>query len=370
MSAPSVVGLIDAYLRRYVVFGGDQQVLALSLWVIHTHAFEAAEATPYPLVTSPEKRSGKSRLLEVLELIVGRGWRVTGVSEAVLFRKIGQDRPTLLFDELDAVFSTYVEKTEPIRVIINAGNRRGGAVSRCVGPHHAVEDFEVFCPKCLAGIESGRLPETIRDRSIPIGLHRKTADEPVERFRFRRASREAEEVIAEVERWVEDNLEQLTETEPDLPDELNDRAAEGWEPLLAIADALGEDVGEKARRAALSLSAEEDVEDSSFGTQLLIDIREFWIEVEFGSTLKSEEICSKLKELAERPWAAWGKNRPVPGITQRDLARLLRPYGIRPKTVRLGPDQTAKGYHREQFGEAWRRYAPDQLGGADEEGTS
>lgn len=361
MSAPSVIELIDAYLRRYVVFTGDHQVLALSLWVIHTHAFEAAEATPYPLITSPEKRSGKSRLLEVLELIVGGGWRVAGVSEAVLFRKIGQDRPTLLLDELDAVFGTYAEKTEPIRGVINAGSRRGGVVSRCVGPHHAVEDFEVFCPKCLAGIESGKLPETIRDRSIPIGLHRKTADEWVERFRFRRASREAEEVIGQVEHWVEDHLEQLSETEPDLPDELNDRAAEGWEPLLAIADSLGEETGEKARQAALSLSAEEDVEDASFGTQLLADIREFWVEADLGSTLKSEEICSKLKELAERPWAAWGRSRPLPGVTPRDLARLLRPYGIRPRTVRLGPGQTAKGYHREQFAEAWRRYAPTNL---------
>lgn len=62
-------GLLDRAartLRSYVVFQSDAQVVAASLWVVHTHAFEAAEATPYLAITSPERESGKTRLLEVL----------------------------------------------------------------------------------------------------------------------------------------------------------------------------------------------------------------------------------------------------------------------------------------------------------------
>lgn len=367
MSCPAFVGDLTQYLKRYVVFVSEDQVLALVLWIIHTHAFEAADATPYPLITSPEKRSGKSRLQEVLELAVADGWRVSGVSEAVLFRKIEKQTPTLLLDELDAIFGTYVEKTEPIRGVINAGSRRGGAISRCVGPNHDVVDFSVFCPKCLAGIDSGKLPDTIRDRAIPIGLHRKI-DEPIERFKYSRAFEQAKPIVTSVKSWVEENLQGLCDAEPEIPEEINDRAAEGWEPLLAIADMLDEDLGTRAREAAIRLSGEEDFEEASFGSQLLADIRKAW-PPSLADPLPSHNICSNVRLLEDRPWATWGKGRPNPGLNPRDLARLLRPYGIRPRTVRQSSGTTAKGYHRKQFEDAWRRYVPDVEPDEDGEGS-
>lgn len=369
MTGEQLVAEVSSLLKRYVVFASDDQVLALALWVIHTYASEAADATPYILITSPEKRSGKSRLLEVLELIVAGGWRVAGVSEAVLFRKIASRRVTLLLDELDAIFGSYVEKTEPIRGVINAGSRRGGSISRCVGPHHEVEDFEVFCPKCLAGIDSGKLPDTIRDRSIQVGLHRKL-DEHIERFKFSRVYRESEKLTPELEDWAAEHLEELRDSDPEVPEELNDRSAEGWEPLLAIADQIGGDLPRSAREAAIRLSGTEDLEEASFGAQLLADIRYVFIGPE--AALSSVSICTALKQLEDRPWASWGRGRPSPGFNPRDLAKTLRPYGIRPKTVRvsggpgIGPgmqsSQTAKGYQRSQFEDAWRRYAPNSLG--------
>lgn len=369
MGGEEIIEQLGQLFRRYVVFQSDAQVLALSLWVIHTHAFAAAEATPYPSIDSPEKRSGKTRLLEVLELVVARGWLVAGVTEAVLFRKIAQQQPTLLLDEVDATFGTYQEKTEPTRAVLNAGARRGGAVSRCVPPNHDVEDFGVFSPKCLAGINDGRLPETIRDRTIPIHLHRKRPGEKIERFRFRRGNDEAKEIVAAIEEWVEANLAELIPLEPELPEELNDRAAEGWEPLLAIAELIGGEITEQARRAAIELSGEDDLEDASFGTQLLADLKEWWDRDQDGaSNLTSDEICSHLRSLLDRPWGNWGKGRPSPGLTQRDLARILRPYGIKPKTIRLPAGITKKGYMREQFVDVWDRYVPDELTGTSEEG--
>ncbi len=345
------------FIKRFIVLRDHHQAVALALWVIHTHAFDAADSTPYPLITSPEKRSGKSRLLEILDLLVARGWHVSGISEAVLFRKIAKVCPTLLLDEVDSIFANHAEKTEPIRALINAGSRRGSKVSRCVGRNHDVEDFAVFCPKCLAGIESGRLPETIRDRSIPIRLRRKR-DEEVERFRFGQVKKEAEELVAAIEAWAQENIEALKITHPTIPSQLNDRAAEGWEPLLAIAELAGEDWPEKAASAAVALCADVEIEDDSFGVQLLADIKRIWNPDKLGHTLFSQDICERLSQLEDGPWKTWGRNRKVPGFGPRDVGKYLRRYDITSRTVRVG-EVTLKGYHYQQFEDAWARYVPD-----------
>src|SRR5439155_1048392 len=218
------------------------------------------DATPYLAVTSPEKRCGKTRLLEVLQQLVPKAWQAAGVSEAVLFRRIARDGPTLLLDEVDAVFGNRGEGTEGLRAALNAGNRRGTVVSRCEGKGQTLRDFPVFCPKVLAGI--GALPDTVADRAIPIRLKRKTAKERVPRFRFRdyavEAAREREALAA----WATTATGALRTAEPAVPDALHDRAAEAWEPLLAVADLAGGEWPSRARAAALELHGAEPDTDS------------------------------------------------------------------------------------------------------------
>ncbi len=246
--AASLLNAIEAFVRRYVVLPGDPERAAVAIWIAHTHALAGAHATPYLLILSPEKRSGKTRVQEVVELLVARPWRVTGASEAAIFRKLAQDRPTLLLDELDAIFGSFTERTEPLRAILNAGNRPGATVARCVGEKgDQVRDFDVFSAKALAGIDKGsRIPDTIRDRAIPIGMRRKTQAEQVERFRYRDAKAEAEPVREKLAAWAEGVTDELLEAEPSLPPELDDRAAEAWEPLLAIAPIWRAGIGRAA----------------------------------------------------------------------------------------------------------------------------
>src|SRR5436190_2648070 len=124
---------LEQFTRRFVVLPLDLASVAVVLWIAHTWAIGGAHQTPYLLVLSPEKRSGKTRLLEVLELLVARPWRVTAASEAAMFRRIASEPPpTLLLDEIDAIFASNSERTEPIRAILNSGNRPGAAVARCV----------------------------------------------------------------------------------------------------------------------------------------------------------------------------------------------------------------------------------------------
>lgn len=354
----AVAGLLEQVadtLERYVVLPGEHERDVLALFAAHTWAIDGAHATPYMLVISPEKRSGKSRLLQVLELVVARPWGVIGASEAAMFRKIAKDKPTLLLDEIDAIFGTNSERTEPLRAILNAGNRPGATVARCVGENKDVEDFPIFCAKVLAGIDSGhRIPDTIRDRAVTISMQRKTGAEPVERFRYRDADAEAQPIRDGFERWAVGAVDLLLATDLDLPHELDDRAAEAWEPLLAIAHMAGGEWPERARAAAKALSGEDDRDEVTTGTMLLAAVREVFADADRLTTV---DLLAAVNGDEELPFGGW---RDGKGLDARRLARLLKPYGIRPRTIRVG-DRTEKGYMRESFSEPWERWLPTPI---------
>lgn len=321
----------------------------------HTWALDAAHATPYLLVESPERRAGKTRLLEVMELLARAPWRIAAASEAAMFRKINADRPTLLLDEVDAIFGSAGERTEPLRAVLNAGNRPGACVARCVGGEGAnqqVMDFSVFCPKVLAGIDTGRVPDTITDRSIRIAMKRKTAGEPVAPFRYRQARSESQPIVEAAEAWASAHIEELYDAEPELPASLNDRAAEAWEPLLAIADLAGGAWPARARAAARGLVTE--VDEPGHGTRLLGRLHAIY-DASGMDVLATETILKLVNADDELPFGGW---RHGEGLDGRALARLLKPYGVKPRSVRLSDTDTAKGYRREQLEEVWARYLP------------
>jgi hypothetical protein len=351
----ALLDAVAAFIRRYVVLT-PEQADTLALWAMHTHALDAASTTPYLSVSSPEKRSGKSLTLENLDLLAARAWLTGRVTAAVLVRKIDRDRPTLLLDESDAAFKSGQEYAEALRGVLNSGHRRGGVASLCVkaGGDFDLRDFATFCPKAVAGI--GRhLPDTVADRAIPIVLKRRQPNETIERFRRSMAEADAKPLREALAAWAAANIEALKEARPDTPDVLDDRAADGWEPLLAIADAVGGPWPERARAAALSLSAGDSREDESLGVKLLADIRAVF-EERGVDRLPSIEVCRALNALDESPWGDL-KGRP---LDARKLAFLLRPHTVRPSTIRVG-DETVKGYTREAFADAWARYLPPRI---------
>jgi hypothetical protein len=214
-----------------------------------------------------------------------------------------------------------------------------------------VEDFPVFCPKAIAGI--GRLPDTVQDRAIRILLQRRRPGEPIERFRWREAQEQGAPLRKALEGWAAGALPALAEARPDIPAELDDRAADGWEPLLAIADLAGGDWPHRARRAALALSAGDGREDESLGVRLLCDIRRVF-EDKDCDRLSSRKLVDALNGMEEAPWGDLGGR----GLNARRLARLLSSYGIRPGPIRLPDGEVAKGYKVEDFANAWDRYTP------------
>jgi hypothetical protein len=342
---------VEKVLRRFVVLPSEEALAAVQLFVCHTWAIGAAYATPYLAVVSAERQSGKTKLLEVLELLVREPWLTASASESALFRTIEADCPTLLLDEVDAIFGSNTDRTEPLRALLNAGNKRRTTVSRCVPPKFEARKFSTFCPKILSGIDTGKLPETITDRAITLHMKRRHAGERVERLRYRFAEQETDALREELRAWGESATETLSRADPSLPDGLSDRAGDAWEPLLAIADTAGEEWGKRARAAALALSGATDDGELGRGAQLLSAIRTAMCD-EYA--ISSAELLDKINADEDLPFGGWRDGR---GLDGRGLARLLKPYGVKRATIRFG-EKTAKGYRREALADAWTRYLP------------
>ena len=358
----SIGDLLDKlvlFLRTYIVMSAEQTA-ALALWIVHTHAIAVADTTPYLHVTAPTMRSGKTRVLEVLETLVRKPILAANASQAALFRSL-TDEPTLLFDEIDALFGSgrKTPEREDQRALLNAGYRRGQNVLRCVGEgsKQRVVPFPVFGPKALSGI--GALPSTLADRSLPLRLKRRTRSESISRWRQSAVPPSAALLRDAIAAWVEENDTALAAARPQLPDELDDRAQDAYEPLLAIAELAGGVWSERARKTLVALRSAL-VDEDEIAVQLLDHIRDVFKKSGHGDD-DQREACNA--DAARRPRRPRGSavvtwHRDGKPLSPSGLARLLRQFGIRPKTIRLSDTDTAKGYERDDFTDAWKRYTP------------
>jgi hypothetical protein len=287
---------------------------------------------------------------------------MAGPTEAVLFRLIDQEKPTVLFDEIDTVFhgGKSDERSEGMRGLLNSGFKLTGKIPRCVKvrDNHEPYDFSTFCPKVLAGI--GKLPDTVEDRSIPIPLVRKTKSQKVERFRAREAEERARPIKEALEAWAGGAvIEELRRARPLMPEEgLTDRQRDICEPLLAIADLAGEGWPERARRDLVKIFATSEGETDSLSTQALRDIRRVFSDQELNR-ISTVELLNHLIDIAESPWGGlWADSiaRGNPRGPAQRLASFLRPHRIFPKTYTFADGKDAKGYEEAAFADAWERY--------------
>jgi hypothetical protein len=340
--------LLDAthdFLNRFLVMS-DDGLHVLALWVFHTWAFAAAETTPYLSIRSPERESGKTRVIEVVSLITRSSEQVADASISALFRSIEAFRSTLLFDEVDGIFRGRDEDSKDLKRLLNSGYRTGATVLRTVGEQHEPKRFSTFSPKLLAGL--GGLPDTLESRCVPIQMHRRLPHEQAERLRVRVVRPEAEQLAEQLDNVSSRAVWILEGAFPEIPDELGDRAADCAEPLLAIADLAGGNWPAFARKSLVALQGGHTIEDESISTRLLADVRTV-----FGDKdrITSRELLEKLHELEESPWADWfGKP-----LSAAKLHRLLHDFSIHSRDVRFG-ERTLKGFHSEQFEDAWARY--------------
>lgn len=359
----AMLARIEAFLIRFVAYPSAHAVVAHVLWIVHTHAMAAWESTPRIAFLSPEPASGKTRALEVSELLVPRPIEAVNTSPAYLFRKVSDPDglPTILFDEIDTVFGPKAKKdNEEIRGMLNAGHRRGAVAGRCTvkGKKIITEELPAYCAVALAGL--GNLPDTLMSRSIPIPMRRRSPTETVEPFRRRIHAPEGEELRDFIADWAALKTRELEKARPEMPEGIADRAADIWEPLLAIADTAGGDWPRRARVSAVTLVTDSMRGASSLGIRLLTDLKVVFDEAE---SLFTNTLLERLHPLDESPWGDL-KGKP---LSARTLSNLLSQYGIEPTTVReRGKDKPLKGYRRADFHDAWTRY----VGGSHKKGVT
>src|SRR5713101_8306882 len=96
---------LRAFLCRFVAFPEPEQADAVALWIAHSHAVDGFDCTPRLSIQSAEKRSGKTRLMDLCGLLVRSPVSTASITSASLFRLVGAGPVTLLVDEIDTVFS-------------------------------------------------------------------------------------------------------------------------------------------------------------------------------------------------------------------------------------------------------------------------
>lgn len=350
-SGDVVLDDVEAFLGRFVAYPSEAARVAHVLWIAHAWFMDQWDSTPRLAFLSPEAGSGKSRALEVTEPLVPRPVHAVNVSASYLFRKVSDEdgRPTILYDEIDTVFGPKAKENEDLRGLLNAGHRKGATAGRCEvhGKKVRTVDYPAYCAVALAGLDD--LPDTLMTRSIVVRMRRRSPQERIDPWRLRLNGAEGEEIGDRLRVWA--NESQHLIRWPELPEGIEDRNADVWEALVAVADLAGGEWPDRARVAAVSLVAQSQDRTGSLGVMLLRDLRTVFGDVD---RLPTETILERLHLIDESPWAdIRGKALDARGLARR-LSR-YQPDPPKPKVYRDGA-VTVRGYEAGDLRDLWSRY--------------
>jgi hypothetical protein len=355
-------------VAKYVMLQRAEDYDAVALWVLHTWAIEAADSTLYLWVYAPQKQCGKTRLLEVLSLLARSAELLVSPTSATIHRLLEEEGAyTVLVTELDKVFTgpaSEIGKT--LQGMLNAGYRRGAVVRR-QNEKQQSQRFYLFSAKAFDGVERAHdvLPDQTRDRSLPIRMWRAPRG-AVARFHWRTAVEETAELRGRLESWAKQAVPGLSGARPELPEALDDRKAECWEPMFAIADLAASTFGAQMRQAAVSMH--QRVEEAALDIQLLRALRDMFDNQRkqdpYGSDvdkIHSETVVLKLEALPgeDNPWREMWRGVDSALSKKRLVARMLRAYDIKPADRWVG-GVNKQGYERAQFEQAWASFVEDE----------
>jgi hypothetical protein len=343
------------WFAEHLSLPSDHYATVLALWAAHTHLIDRFESTPRLAVLSPEKQCGKTRALELLDLVCDGAERLSDASASYMFRRIAEGSVTILLDEADAIWKRGKadESADALRSICNAGHRKGAYVGRVHmnGKAAELQRHAVYAPVALAGI-GNCLPDTILDRSIVLTMRRIAPYERVTEYRERTTGPAGRELRERLAAWAASVADMIGSEWPEMPAGVRDRAADVWEPLIVVADLAGGDWPLRVRDACAVLIGASTEDTTSLAVRLLHDLYEVFRDGdEIAPARSTETILDKLHGMDEAPWGDWYGRRFAP----RDLARMLRPFGVKSQTVRIG-ETTAKGYRSDDLRDPWARY--------------
>lgn len=224
-------------LEEYVDFRDEGTSDVLALWVMGTYLYPLFEAFPYIAIQGP-KGSGKTKTLTLLEKMAFNARLASSLSPAALFRVVQATRGVLCVDEAERLSDSRDPVASDLRLLLNAGYKRGSPAMRCEGDDYHVAEFEVYGPKVIASIRG--LEDVLESRCIRINMLRTTGPK-------------GNRVVSEIgEDWAEarhrlycfalQHFPGIREAylRGDSANGLNNRQGELWRPLLALAAYLEE----------------------------------------------------------------------------------------------------------------------------------
>jgi hypothetical protein len=220
----------------------------------------------------------------------------------------------------------------------------GGRVTT-EGPDTGLKKYSCWCPKVIAMI--GEVPDTIADRSIVVKMARKLTTEMCAPL----SELNTADIKAKCARFALDARDAIARHPKIAGEGLNDRAADTFDPLFVIARLSGGEWEEKLRAAARALSSTADIENS--GSGLILDIMDILGE-NGGEKMFSRDIVASLREGGMK-----SQSLKSPSLNEHQMARILRPYGVKPTAIRIGKE-VRSGYLAGDFREAMKRYVSQE----------
>lgn len=353
-STQGPVGETMRFLSEYIVMP-PLCILVISSWVAAAWLSDNWDRFPHLAITSPEKRCGKTLLLQAIETVAPNPYNTTNISPAALYRLVEKERPTLILDEAQSMRRGASEASQVTKEIFHASIDRNAKIIRCGGKRmNELHEFSIYSPKVIALI--GSLDGVLADRCLPIEMKRKSKNDIVLPYRSRIVEPRGKKINRKFKTWAAKNKKRIVEIYDDLepfPIE-NDRLAELLLPLQAVLLFVNENLVSFLEDYAQQLD-NEDSEKMSAGTLLLNACREIFEEKKNGFVGTSNLIL-ELKERTEEPWGRWNRGET---ISPESLARILRSYGIqsqRTQKKEKAKVKTIRGYYRKDFEDAFLRY--------------
>jgi Protein of unknown function (DUF3631) len=366
----STLTRLEDFFRAYLNLP-DGLHLVLALWTLATYCPNAFDCFPYLSVSSPQKRCGKSRLMELLAFVVQRPLLTVAVSPAALYRTLQHGIHCLLVDEAESLGNPQQNVT--IREILNSGFRKGSYVVRCESVTRSKKtkakgretsrqfiptQLPVYGPKAIALI--GRPQGTIADRCIEVAMQRNGSG--LARFRHRQVSEAGKDLSAECASWAEffaDDVRDFYDGN-DL-DFLQDREAELWNCLWATCNISDAARLPELKTTALRLSGAKMEGDDDHAILLLRELLSLFFDLG-GDGLHTETIVIYLNASKAGSWSRWNKGKGLDGVS---LAKVLKGFGITPRDIRIG-SSVRKGYLVGEIMAACDRYNAWPTGGMGE----
>lgn len=349
MSGTNIIARLRAYFDQYMAWASPDQSLAVALWVVGTYLWQHFDCYPYLCVTKNTKRAGGTRCMELVSFTACNARRFIAPTPASVYRSIAEEAPTLCFDEAEKLNNEHSE----LREVLNGGYRRGQ--TKAVVSKTGIVEMPLYCPKVFVLI--GDVLDTLRDRSIIIWLQR---GQPSRRFVWNDAEAEGRELGMAVKAIMDEMGGTIMERFTRLPmyNWLNDRDAEIWMPLFAIAEVLAPELVNDVHRVAADLCALKTApkrdphammveskaqDDKDYGEQLLGDML---TAMGTAKHLYTKDVLAALKAIPTAPWRTFRGA----GLTDIDMAALLSAHAVKPKLIRTNGKRAdakvARGYTR------------------------